>query len=226
MVYKNIVSGRFIDRPNRFVAHVDIHGRTETVHVKNTGRCRELLVPGAEVWLERAENPQRKTKFDLVAVDRGGRLINMDAQAPNRLFAEWAGQGHFIPDIGRLRPEYSWGSSRFDFCAMDGERRLLIEVKGVTLEIDGGAYFPDAPTDRGLRHINELILARSQGWECFMVFIIQMEGVDFFAPNDIIHPQFGQALRRAQANGVKIIARDCTVEPGRVCIKDEIPVML
>jgi sugar fermentation stimulation protein A len=226
MIYTHIEKGTFLDRPNRFIAHVDVCGRVETVHVKNTGRCRELLVPGATVYLDKPGTPNRKTEYDLVAVEKGTRLINMDAQAPNKVFDQWARKGNFIPELTFLRSEYTWGDSRFDFYAEAGERRMLIEVKGVTLERDGAVFFPDAPTLRGLKHINELISAREQGYETYLFFVVQMQNAEFFSPNDDTHPQFGQALRRAAGEGVNIIAYDCCVTPESLKIRQKVPVKL
>ena len=201
-------------------------GREETVHVKNTGRCRELLLPGARVWLEGSENPKRKTAFDLVAVDRGGLLINMDAQAPNRVFAEWANTGAFRPGLTLLRPETAWGGSRFDFYWEAGEHRGFVEVKGVTLERDGLALFPDAPTLRGVKHLEELAAARSAGYEAAVCFVIQMKGPRAFRPNDDTHPQFGAALRAAAAAGVEVLARDCLATPDSLTLDAPVPVEL
>ena len=201
-------------------------GREETVHVKNTGHCRELLLPGARVWLEGSENPKRKTAFDLVAVDRGGLLINMDAQAPNRVFAEWANTGAFRPGLTLLRPETAWGGSRFDFYWEAGEHRGFVEVKGVTLERDGLALFPDAPTLRGVKHLEELAAARSAGYEAAVCFVIQMKGPRAFRPNDDTHPQFGAALRAAAAAGVEVLARDCLVTPDSLTLDAPVPVEL
>ena len=201
-------------------------GREETVHVKNTGRCRELLLPGARVWLEGSENPKRKTAFDLVAVDRGGLLINMDAQAPNRVFGEWANTGAFRPGLTLLRPETAWGGSRFDFYWEAGEHRGFVEVKGVTLERDGLALFPDAPTLRGVKHLEELAAARSAGYEAAVCFVIQMKGPRVFRPNDDTHPQFGAALRAAAAAGVEVLARDCLATPDSLTLDAPVPVEL
>ncbi len=225
MEYANISPARFLTRPNRFIARVELHGREETVHVKNTGRCRELLVPGAQVWLERSDSPQRKTAYDLVAVEKGPRLINMDAQAPNRVFGEWAQSGG-IPGLTLLRPETVWGSSRFDFYWESQTERGFVEVKGVTLEVDGAAYFPDAPTLRGVKHLRELIAARQQGYRAAVCFVIQMKDIDFFSPNDVTHPEFGQALREAAAAGVEVWARDCTVTPGSLALDAPVAVRL
>ncbi|MBR5490882.1 MAG: DNA/RNA nuclease SfsA [Oscillospiraceae bacterium] len=226
MKYDKIKSGIFLSRPNRFIAHVEIDGREETVHVKNTGRCRELLPKGAEVYLACADNSARKTAYDLVAVKKGERLINMDSQAPNKAFYEWAINGSFIgkPDI--IKPEYKWGNSRFDFYIQKGDKRCLVEVKGVTLEFDGECYFPDAPTERGVKHINELIAAKEEGYETYIFFVVQMKDVKFLSPNDATHAEFGDALRKAAEKGVNIMAYDCYVEPDLMEIREKIPVIL
>ena len=211
MVYQNIVAGRFVDRPNRFIAHVEINGVVETVHVKNTGRCRELLLPGVKVILEIADNPQRKTKYDLIAVYKQGfGLINMDSQAPNKVVAEWlAGQGYDV-----IKPEYKYGSSRIDFYmekfrlddgGQEVSERYLMEVKGCTLEIDGIGYFPDAPTERGIKHLKELAGAAGQGYHCIMAYVIQMEGINEVRPNIVTHPAYGKAVEEAIAAGVKVL---------------------
>ena len=226
MQYGKILPDRFLARPNRFVARVEAEGQELICHVKNTGRCRELLVPGATVWLEESRNPNRKTKFDLIAVEKRARLINMDAQAPNQVFAEWARSGGFRKDLTLLRPETTYGSSRFDFYWESSEKRGFVEVKGVTLEDDGVVRFPDAPTLRGVKHLDELIKAHEAGYEAAVCFVIQMEDVRYFAPNDVTHPEFGQALRRAAAAGVEVLAMDCAVTPQSLEIKNPVRVEL
>lgn len=226
MRYPNIHKARFLARPNRFIARVLLEGEELTVHVKNTGRCRELLVPGAPVWLVRSDNPARKTAYDLVAVEKAGRLINMDSQAPNALFAEWARAGHFVPGLTLLRPETTWGNSRFDFYWEAGARRGFTEVKGCTLEEDGWTYFPDAPTERGVKHLEELARARAEGFEAAVCFVIQMADVDGFSPNDRTHPAFGEALRRAVDQGVEVLARQCAVSPGEVWMTGPVEIRL
>lgn len=226
MRYPNIHKARFLARPNRFIARVLLEGEELTVHVKNTGRCRELLVPGAPVWLVRSGNPARKTAYDLVAVEKAGRLINMDSQAPNALFAEWARAGHFVPGLTLLRPETTWGNSRFDFYWEAGARRGFTEVKGCTLEEDGWTYFPDAPTERGVKHLEELARARAEGFEAAVCFVIQMADVDGFSPNDRTHPAFGDALRRAADQGVEVLARQCAVSPGEVWMTGPVEIRL
>ena len=234
MVYGKILPGVFLARPNRFIAHVEVGGQTEVCHVKNTGRCRELLIPGVRVWLEESANPARKTKYDLIAVEkereRGSLLINMDAQASNKVFGEWAAAGGlgFVPTL--LRPEMTYGNSRFDYyweLSKGGEaRRGFWEIKGVTLEEGGAARFPDAPTLRGVKHLEELVLARQAGYEAGVCFIVQMEGMDHVAPNDATHPEFGAALRRAASMGVEVLALECSVDPGRLAVRGQIPVRL
>lgn len=226
MQYGKILPARFLSRPNRFVARVEAEGEELVCHVKNTGRCRELLVPGATVWLEESPNPSRKTKFDLIAVEKGDRLINMDAQAPNKVFGEWAAAGGFREGLTSLRPETTYGSSRFDFYWESSKSRGFVEVKGVTLEEDGIVRFPDAPTLRGVKHLDELVKAREAGYEAAVCFVIQMENVRWFAPNDETHPEFGQALRRAAQAGVEILAMDCSVTPQSLTMGKPVPIRL
>lgn len=226
MQYGKILPARFLARPNRFVARVEAEGEELICHVKNTGRCRELLVPGATVWLEESPNPNRKTKYDLIAVEKGSRLINMDAQAPNQVFREWAQAGGFRKGLTLLRPETTYGSSRFDFYWESSKKRGFVEVKGVTLEEDGVVRFPDAPTLRGVKHLEELVKAHQAGYEAAVCFVIQMEDVRWFAPNDATHPEFGQALRQAAAAGVEVLAMDCAVTPGSLEIRNPVPIRL
>ncbi len=225
MQYKDIVQGRFIARPNRFIAHVEVDGEIQVCHVKNTGRCRELLIPGAQVWLEKGTSPGRKTPFDLVAVQKGDRLINMDSQAPNKAFAEWARAGG-MGEITELRHEVPLGQSRIDFMLKRFGIDTYVEVKGVTLEKEGVCLFPDAPTERGIKHIKELIGARKAGFGACIFLVIQMEGVKHFAPNDRTHPAFGQALREAREAGVDILAYDCAVTPGSMEIRAPVEIKL
>ena len=228
MKYESIVSARFLARPNRFIADVEVDGGEEVAHVKNTGRCKELLIPGATVYLQDwgEEHTGRKTRYDLIAVEKGSLLVNMDSQAPNKVFLEWAIKGNFIPGLTYLKPEAKWGNSRFDFYWEAGERRGFIEVKGVTLEHDGLVRFPDAPTERGVKHLEELILAKEEGYETAICFVIQMEGMRLFSPNDETHPEFGTALRKAAAAGVSIIAVECAVALDTLRITKNIPVQL
>lgn len=225
MRYENMVSGRFLDRPNRFIAHVQIAGQVETVHVKNTGRCRELLTPGALVWCQRCLNPARKTQFDLIAVRKGDRLINMDAQAPNAAAREWLLAGGLGP-IDQLRPETVHEDSRFDFSFWKDGRLCFLEVKGVTLETDGVCAFPDAPTQRGAKHLRGLIRAAQQGFGAYVLFVIQMEDVRYLHPNDATDPDFGNALRDAAAGGVEILAMDCAVTETSMVIRRSVEVRL
>lgn len=224
MRYEQVVQGRFLSRPNRFIAMVDVNGRETVCHVKNTGRCRELLVPGAPVYLAPGVTPGRRTPYDLIAVDKSGLLINMDAQAPNRAFAEFART--FDPTAQDVRPEYRYGDSRLDFCLTGPQGLHLVEVKGVTLESGGHARFPDAPTERGVRHLHELIRAVGEGHRATAFFVIQMAGVTDFSPNDDTHPAFGEALRRARDAGVRIAAWSCRVTPDSMEIDRPVPVIL
>ena len=215
MVYDNITKAEFISRPNRFIAEVEIDGRRETVHVKNTGRCKELLIPGCEVWLTAPGTPGRKTKYDLVAVKKNnGMLFNIDSQAPNKVVKEWlALQGY-----DAVIPEYTYGDSRIDFFMERGPQRYLMEVKGCTLERKGVGYFPDAPTERGLKHIRELIGAKEAGYETMLAFVIQMDGVSEVRANAETHPEFGTALEEAKKAGVRILFLRCHVEPDSLTV--------
>ena len=226
MQYNKVIGGRFLQRPNRFIAHVETAEGVQICHVKNTGRCQELLVPGAVVYLEKAANPARKTAYDLIAVEKGDLLINMDAQAPNHVFREWVEQGGFLRDVQSIQPEYRYGESRLDFALMTSRGPHLVEVKGVTLEEQGIVRFPDAPTERGVKHIRELQRAVREGKESSLFFVIQMHGVNYFSPNDITHPAFGAALREAAAVGVHIFAYDCIVTPDQIAINRPVPVKL
>ena len=205
MHYANMVPGIFHKRPNRFIAHVEIHGQEQVVHVKNTGRCRELLVPGATVWCQRSDNPARKTQYDLIAVQKGRRLINMDSQAPNAAAREWLKAGG-LGKVENLRPETVHGDSRFDFSFTLEGKPCFLEVKGVTLEEDGVCAFPDAPTERGAKHLRGLAQAAREGYGAYVLFVIQMAGVTCLRPNDRTDPDFGRALREAAEQGVKILA--------------------
>lgn len=210
MHYDNMVPGIFLSRPNRFIAHIEIDGKVEICHVKNTGRCRELLPQGAQVWCQRSGNPNRKTKYDLITVRKGERLINMDSQAPNIAAKEWLLDGGLGP-IEDLKPEYTYADSRYDFSFLKDGQRCFLEVKGVTLENDGVCAFPDAPTQRGAKHLQGLIRAAQEGFGAYVLFVIQMADVKYLHPNDGTDPVFGQALREAAANGVNILAMDCGV---------------
>lgn len=218
--------GIFLERPNRFIAHVEIAGQKEIVHVKNTGRCRELLRPGATVFVQRAANSERKTKWDLIGVQKGERLVNMDSQIPNRVVEEWLRAGKLFPDLTTIRPEITYGKSRFDFYLETPERKIFMEVKGVTLEEDDIVRFPDAPTERGVKHLRELMKAAEDGYETYVFFVIQMEGVRYFAPNAVTHPEFTLALQEASKKGVKILAYDCLVEKDLIELREAVPVYL
>ena len=226
MRYDHIREGRFLSRPNRFIAHVEVDGKVEVCHVKNTGRCRELLIPGTTVWIDESDNPNRKTRFDLIAVDRGGMMVNMDSQAPNQMAAEALAEGKIeeIGEVDFLKREVKYENSRFDIYYQKGEKKGFIEVKGVTLEEDGIAKFPDAPTERGAKHLKELIKAKEEGFEAAVLFVIQMKGIGEFRPNEERDQNFTAALREAAAAGVKILAYDCGVQVGKVWIEDRIPV--
>ena len=228
MQYQNVKKAVFLRRPNRFIAQVMLEGAEETVHVKNTGRCRELLVPGATVYLEDCGRPERKTRYDLIAVEKGDRLINMDAQAPNKVFGEWAAAGGFRDGLTLLRPETTWGNSRFDFYWESSEngRKGFVEVKGVTLEEAGAAYFPDAPTERGVKHVEELMACRAAGYEATLFLVVQMADVGVWRPNDRTHPAFGGAVRRAAGAGVELLCRDCEVTPETIAMGKPVEIRL
>lgn len=226
MRYENIVTGIFVDRPNRFIANVMIGGKSEVCHVKNTGRCRELLTPGAEVYLEVVQNPARKTKYDLISVKKGNLLINMDSQAPNIAVGEWLRAGNLFSDALLIKPEKKYGSSRFDFYIETPERKIFMEVKGVTLEEDGVVRFPDAPTERGIRHMEELISCIREGYEAYILFVIQMKNVKHFEPNDRTHQAFGDTLRKAHKAGVNVLAYDCVVTTSEMWLDQPVSVIL
>lgn len=227
MKYNEIITANFIERPNRFIAYVDIEGRRTKVHVKNTGRCRELLRDHAKVYLEKSGNPERSTAYDLVAVDKDGRLVNMDSNAPNKVVGEWLSAGGLYEDVSLVRPETSFGSSRFDFYVESvSGARAFIEVKGVTLEHDNVAAFPDAPSERAVKHVEELIKAREQGYEAYLIFVVQMKDVSRVEPNRKTQPAFGEVLQKARSAGVRLLAYDCFVEADSLMIHDEIPVVV
>ena len=223
MRYENMTPGIFQYRPNRFIAHVEIDGAEEVCHVKNTGRCRELLIPGVRVWCQKSSNPNRKTKFDLITVQKGERLINMDSQAPNIAAAEWLRNGG-LGEITDLKAEVFHGDSRFDFSFIRDGKRCFLEVKGVTLENDGICAFPDAPTDRGVKHLRGLAAAARDGFGAYVLFVIQMPDVKYLHPNDTTDPAFGGALREAAAAGVTILAMDCAVTENEMTIR--LPVLV
>lgn len=216
MTYTNIKKAVFLERPNRFIAHIELNGNIEVCHVKNTGRCKELLVPGATIFVQEFDSSTRKTKYDLISVLKGDRLINMDSQVPNKVFYEWASDGHFLPNITHIKPETKYGNSRFDFYMETPDQKIFVEVKGVTLEEHGVAMFPDAPTERGVKHIGELIEAKQQGYESYLIFVIQMEHIQYFTPNSMTHEAFALKLNEAQEQGVHILAMDCHVSENSI----------
>lgn len=216
MKYGNIIQGSFVSRQNRFIAKVRVNDVLETVHVKNTGRCRELLLPGATVYLEESDNPDRKTKYDLVAVVKEGLgIVNIDSQAPNKVVYEWL----LTQDYDYVKPEFTYGNSRFDFYMEKGQEKCFMEVKGCTLEIDGIGYFPDAPTERGVKHLRELTKAAKEGYHCYVAFVIQMPGITEVRANVTMHPEFGQALEEAKDAGVEVLELSCSTFENGMKIK-------
>lgn len=227
MEYSNIYTGIFIKRPNRFIAIVQIEGKEEVCHVKNTGRCRELLIEGVKVLLEKSNNQNRKTLFDLVAVYKGNLLINMDSQAPNKAAREWLETGSLFAHAKTVQPEKKYGASRIDFYIETQEQeKILLEVKGVTLEQEGICMFPDAPTERGIKHIKELEKSIKEGYQAYILFVIQMKGMTEFRPNDMTHKAFGEALRHAVKKGVHVLAYDCVVTENHMWIDAPVKVVL
>lgn len=227
MQYKNIVTGIFRERPNRFIAMVEINGQLEKCHVKNTGRCREILIPGAELYLQDAgASNTRKTRYDVIAVRKGSQIVNMDSQIPNKAVAQWLAEGNLFSKDAIIRPEQKYGNSRFDLYIEDGERKAFMEIKGVTLEEDGIARFPDAPTERGVKHVQELCRCVQDGFEAYIFFLIQMKGVHQLEPNWKTHEAFGKALQEAQKSGVNILAYDSIVTENSICVGAQIPVNL
>lgn len=231
MKYSNGTKGKFISRPNRFIAQVEIDGKSETVHVKNTGRCKELLIPGTTVYLAKAENPERKTKYDLIGVEKHRKdkptlSVNIDSQAANDAAAEWLQKGILFPGDAVMRREVRYGNSRFDFCVEYGNKTAFLEVKGVTLEYDGIALFPDAPTERGVKHIKELIACKQEGYDAYILFVVQMKEIKALRPNDSTHKAFGDALREAQRKGVQILAVDCNITADTMELDSMLPVKL
>lgn len=223
MKYQHIRTAEFVCRPNRFIAEVILDGKRETVHVKNTGRCKELLTEGCMVYLEKSDNKSRKTRYDLIAAEklRSGLsplLVNMDSQIPNSAAEEWLRKGELFSEQAMIKREYTYGSSRFDFCIEDDGKVSFLEVKGVTLEKDGIAYFPDAPTERGVKHIRELIRARKEGFGAYLLFVIQMKEMHELRPNYSTHREFGEALAEAERSGVRLLAYDCIVTPDSIVI--------
>ena len=229
MKYDHIVKGKFIERPNRFIAYVNVEGEKENpqkVHVKNTGRCRELLIPGVDVYLEKSDNPNRKTKYDLVKVVKGNCLVNMDSQAPNQVVGEWLREKQLYKDTTLVVSEKTYGNSRFDFYVEGDGKKAWIKVKGVTLERDGAALFPDAPSERAVKHVEHLIKAREEGYEAYIILVIQMRYVKYFTPNRETHPQFAEVLEKAEKAGVQIMAFDCRVTEDEVSINQPVEVRL
>lgn len=229
MKYKNIVKGKFIERPNRFIAYVDVEGEEnnpQTVHVKNTGRCKEILVPGATVYLEKSDNPNRKTKYDLVKVLKEDRLINMDSQAPNKVVGEWLRDNNLYKNTTLVKAEKKYGDSRFDFYIEGDGKKAWMEVKGVTFEKDGVALFPDAPSERAVKHVEHLIKAKKEGYDTYIMLVIQMTDIQYFTPNVETHPKFAEALIEADAAGVKVMAYDCYVTEHGMMINEQIPIKL
>lgn len=224
MRYSDITTGTFIERPNRFIAYVDIDGHKEKCHVKNTGRCKELLIPDAKVVLSISDNPERATKYDLIAVYKGNMLVNIDSQAPNKVVMESIGR---IPGFenAEIHPEYTYGNSRIDVYASSGNKKMLMEIKGVTLERDEIALFPDAPTERGLKHVKELEKALSDGgYETYVMFLIQMSGPKVFSPNYDMHEEFGKEVEKAYKAGVKVLAYDCIVKEDTITLGDPVDI--
>lgn len=227
MKYERITQGSFVERPNRFLAYAELAGKREVVHVKNTGRCAELLTPGAVIYVQESDNPERKTKWDLIAVEKGDRLVNMDSQIPNWVVQEWIEAGNLFEDVRLVKPETVYGNSRFDLYVETGDnRKIFIEIKGVTLEEDGVVRFPDAPSERAVKHLGELMQAVKEGYEAYVFFVIQMKDVRYFTPNRETHPAFCDALKRARAAGVRVLAYDCVVDSDSITIHKEVPVVL
>lgn len=226
MKYENIFPARFISRPNRFIAEIEINGKREICHVKNTGRCKELLIPNAKIYVQYSDNPLRKTKYDLISIFKGKELINIDSQAPNIVFGEWIKDGSFIPNITKIKPECKYNNSRFDFYIEAGERKIFAEIKGVTLKEDGVVMFPDAPTERGVKHIKELCDCVKDGYEAYIIFIVQMQHCEFFTPNRTTHSAFADALIQAEKLGVNIMALSCMVTTNELIIDKPVEVRI
>lgn len=226
MHYPNIQQAVFLERPNRFIAHILVEGKEQLCHVKNTGRCKELLIPNTTIYVQHHDNPNRKTKYSLIAVQKGELLINMDSQVPNQIVAEWLKTGKLFPDLKLVKPETVFGSSRFDFYLETSQKKIFMEVKGCTLEQNGVVMFPDAPTQRGVKHIQELILAKQQGYDAYLIFVIQMKGARYFTPNRLTHPEFADVLLQAEKAGVNILAVDCMVMPDSIEIDQQVLIQL
>lgn len=226
MKYNNIVKGKFISRPNRFIANIEINGKVEICHVKNTGRCKELLIPNAQVFVQKNDNPKRKTKFSLIGVVKGDRMINMDSQVTNKVVHEWILKDSLFKDVIKIKPEEKYNNSRFDFYIETKKEKAFIEVKGVTLENAGIVKFPDAPTERGVKHIKELCDSIKDGYEAYLIFVIQMKNVLYFEPNAETHKEFAEALREAKKCGVHILALDCEVTEDSIHIRNYVKVLV
>ena len=230
MRYNNIRRAKFIERLNRFIAKIEIDGEVVDCHVKNTGRCKELLLPGADIFVEESDNPNRKTKYDLISVYKGDLLINMDSQVPNKVVGEWLAGKNLFENVSLIKPEKVYGKSRFDFYVefseADEERKAFIEVKGVTLEFDGVVKFPDAPTERGVKHMKELAEAMNDGYEAYVIFVIQMKGMKYFTPNADTHKEFADTLKEVAKQGVKVLAYECEITEDTIDIIKEVPVKL
>ncbi len=226
MIYKNVKQAIFRERPNRFIAIVEFEGKLEKCHVKNTGRCKELLILGVIVYIQEASNPNRKTKYNLISVIKGNRIINIDSQVPNKVVYDWIVEGNYFMDIREIKREKTYGNSRFDIYLETANRKVFIEVKGVTLEDNSIAMFPDAPTIRGIKHINGLVKSIEEGYEAYVIFLIQMENITKFKFNDKTHPEFGNALREAKNQGLKILAYDCLVDIDKIKMGDPVAIEL
>lgn len=226
MKYNNILKGKFISRPNRFIANIEINNKIEICHVKNTGRCKELLIPNAEVFVQKSDNPKRKTKFSLIGVKKNNRMINMDSQVTNKVVYEWILKGELFKDVIKIKPEAKYNNSRFDFYIETKNEKAFIEVKGVTLEDEGVVRFPDAPTERGVKHVRELCESTKEGYKAYVIFVIQMKDVLHFEPNVETHKEFAEALKEAEKCGVNILALDCEVTEDSIHIRDYVKVLL
>ena len=226
MIYDNIYRAKFLSRPNRFIAHIEIDGKTEVCHVKNTGRCKELLTENATVFVQKSDNPNRKTQYDLIGVLKGEQMINMDSQIPNKVFGDWAKNSGFFGSLTFIKAEKTYGNSRFDYYLETETDRIFVEVKGVTLEEDGVVMFPDAPTERGVKHINELCQCIKDGYKACIFFIIQMDNVKYFTPNKRTHPAFADALKKAAENGVGVYALDCKVTENSIVADKFVEIIL
>lgn len=226
MKYENIRRAKFISRTNRFIANIKVDGKNEICHVKNTGRCKELLTPDTDIFVQEFDSKMRKTKYDLISVYKGERLINMDSQVPNKVFHEWILRSSIFKNIDIIKPEQKYNNSRFDFYIEADAKKVFVEVKGVTLEEDGVVMFPDAPTERGLKHLGELSLSIDEGYEAYVVFIVQMKNVKYFTPNVKMHKEFADALIKSRQKGVKIIALDCEVKEDSINAMDFVDIKL